>query len=233
MSRLYNILNTLKDKSDIKTKTTTGTTNSSGALDISGIISPSLKVIGAHVTSGDSNAMPIPFRYSNSTGNWYLKMIRWDTFAVLGNQSFTVEVFYLGGGYCIAVFSRLAVISSLVRRWRHEQTVWNIIEDDNKFKGAVQNRKRAMDELPVLFRRGKNARHYSQNGRGLHIYVLVGCCIKRVGRCPLRINSKQCNIACMDSHSKAIHIWEESRHLCAVHKKRPSRINISERGCCA
>ena len=104
MNRLYNILDGLVDRSSVNTKSVTGTTNASGALDISGSISPSSKVIGAHVTSGDANALPLPFRYSNSTGNWYLKMIRWDTFAVLGNQSFTVEVFYLGGVLHSSIF---------------------------------------------------------------------------------------------------------------------------------
>lgn len=108
MSRLYNILDRLVDRSSVNTKSVTGTTNASGALDISGSISPSSKVIGAHVTSGDSNAMPIPFRYSNSTGNWYLKMVRWDTFAVLANQSFTVEVFYLGGVLHSSIFKALS-----------------------------------------------------------------------------------------------------------------------------
>ena len=89
-SLLSRILESCDNQLSLTIVTGSATTNAQGALALN--VQPSDKVMWVHILSGDSNAMAIPFRYSNSAGYWYAKVVDWRNFSIFANKTFTYEI---------------------------------------------------------------------------------------------------------------------------------------------
>ena len=78
-------------KANIITTTVTGTTGSTGNLDISSAVPQNANVICAYIPSG--TYMCIPFKQNNK---WYLKVLSWSSqsYTLVSNTSVTATVIY-------------------------------------------------------------------------------------------------------------------------------------------
>ena len=73
-------------------KTVTGTTNESGAIDVSAAI-PLNAIILAVSTSTEYNALCIPWKYNNA--KWFVKVVWWNSWNVFANTSFSLDIYYI------------------------------------------------------------------------------------------------------------------------------------------
>ena len=90
MSRLYNILNTMVTKGVPKEHTFTGTTGSTGNLQLTSLSSSAQTVVPKSVSG---SYMAVPFKSGSS---WYLKVFAWNqtTYTVASSVNVTVSVMY-------------------------------------------------------------------------------------------------------------------------------------------
>ena len=77
---------------EIKSVSVTGTTNEQGAFGVSAQVPLTSTIIRASV-SNNTNAMCIPFIYNDSS--WYIKVVNWSNFAVIGNTSLDFLIEYI------------------------------------------------------------------------------------------------------------------------------------------
>lgn len=81
----------------VRTMTISGTTNSSGALALSGSINSSWIVDAVSITSGGVNYFGLPFKYDDRL--WFAEILDWQTMGRQANKAVTVKVYYrIGGG---------------------------------------------------------------------------------------------------------------------------------------
>lgn len=78
--------------SQLHTATINGTTNAQGAVSLSETI-PSTATILSVSTTGDANAMCIPWLYDNS--RWFAKVVDWRNMSVFANKSWSFTVRYV------------------------------------------------------------------------------------------------------------------------------------------
>lgn len=79
-------------QTDIHTVTINGTTNAQGAVSLSETI-PSTATILSVSTTGDANAMCIPWLYDNRL--WFAKVVSWQNMSVFANKSWSFTVRYV------------------------------------------------------------------------------------------------------------------------------------------
>lgn len=139
MDRLYNILNKIASWAIAPMEVETGQgsvtvgagTGAAATVNVSKSGYFPLAVCGIQV-AGDAAGSAEVRQYrmtAQSSGSGTAYAYIWNNATASKTWTVTFHVLWLkqiGGGYCIAVFSRLATISSLVRRWRHEQTLQHL-----------------------------------------------------------------------------------------------------------
>lgn len=76
----------------LQTYTLTGTTNSQGAIRLTGLASEDVNVITVAVTNG-ANYFGIPFKYNNA--EWYAKVVDWQSLSSINNTSVALQIWYL------------------------------------------------------------------------------------------------------------------------------------------
>lgn len=85
-----------------------------------------IAIVGFQIAGDSSGRAEIrQWRLNGSQAYAYV----WNNNSASQTWTLTFHVLWLktiGGGYCIAVFSMLSAIFSLVRRWRHEKTVQHL-----------------------------------------------------------------------------------------------------------
>ena len=95
---LYKIVDSFR----VRTTTVTGTTNANGTLLLSGsgnAIKPADSVLwGKVIVTNDTNCICIPFKYGNTDGHWYAKVVDWRTLENKANTSVTITAGYIVGG---------------------------------------------------------------------------------------------------------------------------------------
>lgn len=134
MNRLYNIINSIGVRIAANVRGTPVTLDSYTASDYTfpsdGYVCCAMGATAtaqASVSIFDANRNYIGEMGALSNGDYpsYLLFVKKGMKTRVSGVANSGHVYFypIGGGYCIAVFSRLAVISSLVRRWRHEQTI--------------------------------------------------------------------------------------------------------------
>ena len=95
---LYKIVDSFR----VRTTTVAGTTNANGAIIVSGagnVIKPADSVLwGKAIITNETNGICIPFKYGNTDGHWYMKVVDWQTLTKMANTSVTITVGYIVGG---------------------------------------------------------------------------------------------------------------------------------------
>lgn len=94
----------------VRTMTISGTTNSNGALALSGSINSSWIVDAVSITSGGVNYFGLPFKYDDRL--WFAEILDWQTMSRQANKAVTAKVYYrIGGGVLLNPhFSTLSAI---------------------------------------------------------------------------------------------------------------------------
>ena len=83
------------DLNKVTTITGTATTNAQGAFGIWERVPLNAEVVSCSITN-KTNAMAIPFIYNN--WRWFVKVVDWQNFSVIGNTSINYIVKYRVGG---------------------------------------------------------------------------------------------------------------------------------------
>lgn len=105
-----------------KSITVGGNTGAAGTADLSKSGYTPVAVVGIQIAGDASGSAEI--RQWRLNGNQAYTYV-WNHNSASKTWTLTFHILWLktlGGGYCVAVFSRLATIFSLVRGWRYEQT---------------------------------------------------------------------------------------------------------------
>jgi len=83
---------TIKNDTKIRTVTVSGTTNAQGTVGLSGTI-PSTATILSVSTTGDANAMCIPWLYDKRL--WFAKVVNWQNMSVFANKTWSFTIRYV------------------------------------------------------------------------------------------------------------------------------------------
>lgn len=97
------------NKNKVITVTGTQTTNAQGAFPIYDKVPLNAEVVSCSITNY-ANAMAIPFIYNN--WNWFVKVVNWQNFSIIGNTSINYIVKYRVGGVVRKLLNTLKMLTS-------------------------------------------------------------------------------------------------------------------------